>query len=330
MSLIIALSLVFAASTQASEPVSQEKRRTNNSHNSSQTDKKSDIEEYDTFNYIGLDKAKQQLSVFQEKSKVVYDKYLYKKNVPYGLGTREKFDHFHNPKFSKKDTRGVFIFIHGGYWQGEVKDSYAFVGEQLLEKNIDVILIEYDLTKENVVDGKTIPRVTMTALVNQVGRALDGIQTYMKDNNMSGMPVYLSGHSAGGHLAAFWKDHPVINSAVFPISGLFDLSPIAATKKIGAPLQLSDNEIVRLSPINNIHPANKSSLPMYIYYGGDEQPELKGQSLNYSEKLKRNNYNVSLIEVGDVNHFEILATLFTKPDSDIIMHITKEKLKKHK
>lgn len=330
MSLIVALSLVFAASTQASEPVSQEKRRTNNSHNSSQTDKKSDIEEYDTFNYIGLDKAKQQLSVFQEKSKVVYDKYLYKKNVPYGLGTREKFDHFHNPKFSKKDTRGVFIFIHGGYWQGEVKDSYAFVGEQLLEKNIDVILIEYDLTKENVVDGKTIPRVTMTALVNQVGRALDGIQTYMKDNNMSGMPVYLSGHSAGGHLAAFWKDHPVINSAVFPISGLFDLSPIAATKKIGAPLQLSDNEIVRLSPINNIHPANKSSLPMYIYYGGDEQPELKGQSLNYSEKLKRNNYNVSLIEVGDVNHFEILATLFTKPDSDIIMHITKEKLKKHK
>lgn len=330
MSLIIALSLVFAASTQASEPVSQEKRRTNNSHNSSQTDKKSDIEEYDTFNYIGLDKAKQQLSVFQEKSKVVYDKYLYKKNVPYGLGTREKFDHFHNPKFNKKDTRGVFIFIHGGYWQGEVKDSYAFVGEQLLEKNIDVILIEYDLTKENVVDGKTIPRVTMTALVNQVGRALDGIQTYMKDNNMSGMPVYLSGHSAGGHLAAFWKDHPVINSAVFPISGLFDLSPIAATKKIGAPLQLSDNEIVRLSPINNIHPANKSSLPMYIYYGGDEQPELKGQSLNYSEKLKRNNYNVSLIEVGDVNHFEILATLFTKPDSDIIMHITKEKLKKHK
>lgn len=330
MSLIIALSLVFAASTQASEPVSQEKRRTNNSHNSSQTDKKSDIEEYDTFNYIGLDKAKQQLSVFQEKSKVVYDKYLYKKNVPYGLGTREKFDHFHNPKFSKKDTRGVFIFIHGGYWQGEIKDSYAFVGEQLLEKNIDLILIEYDLTKENVVDGKTIPRVTMTALVNQVGRALDGIQTYMKDNNMSGMPVYLSGHSAGGHLAAFWKDHPVVNSAVFPISGLFDLSPIAATKKIGAPLQLSDNEIVRLSPINNIHPANKSSLPMYIYYGGDEQPELKGQSLNYSEKLKRNNYNVSLIEVGDVNHFEILATLFTKPDGDIIMRITKEKLKKHK
>lgn len=319
MGLMAALSLVFAVSAQAIEPVTQEEARMNSSH----VDNKPDVEEYDTFGYIGLDKAKQQLRVFQDKSKVVYDKHIHEKNVPYGLGFRERFDHFHNPKFSHKDTRGVFIFIHGGYWQGEVKDSYAFIGEQLLEKNIDVMLIEYDLTKENMVDGKTIPRVTMTALVNQVGRALDAIQTYMKDNNMSGMPVYLSGHSAGGHLAAFWKDHPVANSAVLPISGLFDLSPIAATKKIGAALQLGENEVVNLSPINNIHPANKSSLPMYIYYGGDEQPELKGQSLNYSEKLKRHDHNVSLIEVGHANHFEILASLFTEPDGDIIRRITK-------
>lgn len=320
VSLIVALSLGFTAFTQASDSVTQEKIRINGLH----VDDKSDIEDYDTLNYIGLEKAKQQLNVFQDKSKVVYDKYIYKKNVAYGLGKREVFDHFHNPRSNPKDSRGVFVFIHGGYWQGEVKDSYAFIGEQLLENNIDVILIEYDLTKANVVDGENIPRVSMTALVNQVGRALDTIQTYMNDNNMSGMPVYLSGHSAGGHLAAFWKDHPVVNSAVFPISGLFDLSPIAATKKIGAALQMSDNEIVKLSPVNNIHPANKRSVPMYIYYGGDEQPELKGQSLNYSEKLKQHNYKISLTEVNDTNHFEILTSLFIKSDSDVLMRITRK------
>uniref|UniRef100_UPI00273A25A5 alpha/beta hydrolase n=1 Tax=Stenotrophomonas sp. YIM B06876 TaxID=3060211 RepID=UPI00273A25A5 len=143
-------------------------------------------------------------------------------------------------------------------------------------------------------------------------------------NSMSGLSTYLSGHSAGGHLAALWKDHPVVNSAVLPISGLFDLSPIAATKKIGAALQLSDNEIAKLSPINNIHPANKSSLPMYIYYGSDEQPELKEQSLNYAEKLQRQDYSLSVTEVEGVNHFEILTSLFTKPDSDLLMRITKD------
>ncbi|MGL6434642.1 alpha/beta hydrolase [Aeromonas rivipollensis] len=322
VSLIVGSILVFTASTQASDYVTQEKIRTNGLH----VDNESDIEDYDTLNYIGLEKSKQQLNVFQDKSKVVYDKYIYKKNVPYGLGHREVFDHFHNPRINPQDSRGVFIFIHGGYWQGEVKDSYAFIGEQLLENNVDVILIEYDITKANMVDGKNIPRVSMTALVNEVGRALDTIQEYMKDNNMYGVPVYLSGHSAGGHLAAFWKDHPIVNSAVLPISGLFDLSPIAATKKIGVALQLSDNEIVKLSPVNNIHPANKSSVPIYIYYGGDEQPELKGQSLNYSEKLKQHNYNISLTEVNDANHFEILTSLFIKSDSDILMRITKKQL----
>lgn len=319
MSLIVASSLVFAAPTQASESAIQEKTGMNSSH----ANNKPGVEEYDTFGYIGVDKARRQLGVFQEKSKLVYDRYIHERNVPYGFGPREKFDHFHNPQFSQKDTRGVLIFIHGGYWQGEVKDSYAFVGEQLLPKNVDVMLLEYDLTKENVVDGQTIPRVSMTALVNQVGRALDAIQAYMKDKDMSGVPVYLSGHSAGGHLAAFWKDHPVVNSAVLPISGLFDLSPIATTKKIGAALQLSDNEIARLSPIGNIHPANKSSLPMYLYYGGDEQPELKAQSLKYGEKLQRHGYNVSVMEVGEDNHFEILASLFTMPDGDIVKRITK-------
>ncbi|EAQ8545543.1 alpha/beta hydrolase [Salmonella enterica] len=319
VSLLVALTFIIAVPAQASEVVIQDKNRIN----SAQVNNKPDIEDYDTLNYIGLDKARQQLSVYQNKSKVVYDKYIYKKNISYGLGPREKFDHFHNPDFSHKDTRGVFIFIHGGYWQGEVKEAYAFIGEQLLEKNIDVMLIEYDLTKENMVDGKLTPRVSMTALVNQVGRALDTIQTYMKDNNMSEMPVYLSGHSAGGHLAAYWKDHPAINSAVLSISGLFDLSPIATTKKIGTALQLSENEIVNLSPINNIHPANKTSLPIYIYYGGDEQPELKEQSLNYSNKLQRYNYNISLTEVDNANHLEILASLFTKPDSDFFSHINK-------
>ncbi|WP_370559054.1 alpha/beta hydrolase [Edwardsiella tarda] len=320
MSLIVALGLACTASTQASESVTQEETRVNKFH----TTNKTDIEDYDTLHYIGLDKARQQLRVFQEKSKRIYDKYIYKKNIPYGLSSRESFDHFHNPTFSHKDTRGIFIFIHGGYWQGEVKESYAFIGEQLLKNNIDVILIEYDLTKENVLDGKTVPRVSMTALVNQVGRALDTLQTYMNDNNLSGLPVYLSGHSAGGHLAAFWKDHPVVNSAVLPISGLFDLSPIAATKKIGATLQLSDNEIIKLSPINNIHPANKHSLPMYIYYGGDEQPELKGQSLSYSQKLRQHGHAISLRAVDHVNHFEILSSLFTKPDSDMLMRIIKK------
>ncbi|TOF62081.1 hypothetical protein CGJ17_22895 [Vibrio parahaemolyticus] len=69
------LNLVFVMSTQASEPVIQEKAIENSLH----INNKPDIEDYDTLNYIGLDKARQQLNVFKDKSKIVYNKYIYKK-----------------------------------------------------------------------------------------------------------------------------------------------------------------------------------------------------------------------------------------------------------
>ncbi|HUH19677.1 alpha/beta hydrolase [Albibacterium sp.] len=158
-----------------------------------------------------------------------------------------------------RNPEGVFIFIHGGYWQGEVKkESYAFVAKKLLERNIDVILIEYDLTKENEKFGEQIPRVSMTAIVNELGTALDKIQVYLSNTfkeSMSKIPVYVSGHSAGGHLAAMLKDHPLITGAVMPISGIFDLIPVSKTKKIGQALQLNLLEASKLSPINNLLPA---------------------------------------------------------------------------
>ncbi|WP_140306470.1 hypothetical protein, partial [Vibrio parahaemolyticus] len=59
VSLIVMLNLVFVMSTQASEPVIQEKAIENSLH----INNKPDIEDYDTLNYIGLDKARQQLNV---------------------------------------------------------------------------------------------------------------------------------------------------------------------------------------------------------------------------------------------------------------------------
>lgn len=216
------------------------------------------VEEYDTFGYLGKDYALSVINGFKERSEPIYEKYLLHRDIPYGLGKRETFDHFHNPAF-KKNPEGVFIFIHGGYWQGEVKkESYAFVAKKLLERNIDVILIEYDLTKENEKFGEQIPRVSMTAIVNELGTALDKIQVYLSNTfkeSMSKIPVYVSGHSAGGHLAAMLKDHPLITGAVMPISGIFDLIPVSKTKKIGQALQLNLLEASKLSPINNLLPA---------------------------------------------------------------------------
>lgn len=283
------------------------------------------VEEYDTFGYLGKEYALSVINGFKERSKPIYEKYLLYKDIPYGLGKRETFDHFHNPEFDRT-PEGVFIFIHGGYWQGEVKESYAFVAKQLLDRNIDVILIEYDLTRDNVKFGEEIPRVSMTAIVNELGNALDKIQVHLSEafkESDSQIQVYVSGHSAGGHLAAMLKDHPLITGASMPISGIFDLVPISKTKKIGAPLQLNLLEASKLSPINNVLPATDYSAPVFLYYGADEHPELVNQSKKYYKLLKRKNYITDIKALSDADHFTVLIDLFEKENSVLLKEIFK-------
>lgn len=283
-----------------------------------------DVEEYDTFGYLGKEYALSIINGFKERSKPIYEKYILHRDIQYGLGKRETFDHFHNPAF-EKNPEGVFIFIHGGYWQGEVKESYAFVAKKLLERNIDVILIEYDLTRENEKFGEQIPRVSMTAIVNELGNALDKIHVHLSNTifkeSTSQIPVYLSGHSAGGHLAAMVKDHPIITGAVMPISGIFDLAPISKTKKIGKPLQLNMLEASKLSPINNLLPAMDNSAPIFLYYGADEQPELVKQSNYYYNLLQQKNYKTDIKAIHAADHFTILIDLFEKEESVLLKNI---------
>ncbi len=282
-------------------------------------------ESYDIYGYVGKSKALADIESFSKRSKPIYDNYLKEANIPYGLSKRETFDYFYNPISDKAD--GVFIFIHGGYWQGGLKESYAFVGKWFLENNIDLILIEYDLTKENELNGDTLPRATMTAIAGEVGRALDHIQTYLAKNTRidSETPIFLSGHSAGGHLATLHKTHPLINTAVFPISGLFDLSPIAPTKVVGEALQLNEAEVINLSPIHTINNAITTSPAVHLYYGGIEMPELIDQSVNYYNEIKKYGYKTSIHEIEGADHFEILDQLFTNPSSPLINDVKRYK-----
>lgn len=282
-----------------------------------------EVEAYDTFGYLGKEYALSVINGFKERSKPIYEKHILHRDIPYGLGKRETFDHFHNPAF-EKNPEAVFVFIHGGYWQGEVKESYAFVAKKLLERNIDVILIEYDLTRDNEKFGAQIPRVSMTAIANEVGSALDKIQVHLSNTfkeSASQIPVFVSGHSAGGHLAAMVKDHPLITGAAMPISGIFDLVPISKTKKIGEPLQLNMLEASKLSPINNLLPAMYHSAPVFLYYGADEQPELVNQSKNYHKLLKRKKYKTDINPIPAADHFTVLIDLFEKDDSVLLKEI---------
>ncbi|MGL5387427.1 MAG: alpha/beta hydrolase [Serratia sp. (in: enterobacteria)] len=226
---------------------------------------------------------------FQSRSQRVYQQQRHELNIAYGNSPREVFDWF----YSAKKYQGTIIFIHGGYWQFCDKQDFAFIASAPLAAGFDVVLVEYTLA----------PEANLADICRQIGVALDAIERRLETNGDK--PVYLAGHSAGGHLAALWQQHPLVR-AVFPISGIFELQPLLGSY-VNQQLKLTPQQIAALSPARNIPLSLK---PMVLFYGAAELPELMNQSLYYYSTLRAQGLPVSCDALPGANHYSVLDAVF--------------------
>jgi arylformamidase len=129
--------------------------------------------------------------------------------------------------------------------------------------------------------------------------------------------LLVGGWSAGGHLTAAVSDHPAVRSGI-PISGIFDLEPIALGV-LNDKVQLRADEIARLSPLNNLP---SRSPPLELFVGGAELPELKRQSQDYAAAARSRGLPVNLTTLPGHHHFSILDEL-ASPDGALTSAIVR-------
>src|ERR1700747_1642056 len=79
-------------------------------------------------------------------------------DISYGSRPRARFDYF--PAGAARAP--LFVFIHGGYWQRNDKDIFAFLAEGPRAHGIDVALVGYTLA----------PDVRLTDIVEEIRQAL--------------------------------------------------------------------------------------------------------------------------------------------------------------
>ena len=137
--------------------------------------------------------------------------------ISYGSGPRNRIDFF-----AGDGTGPIVMFIHGGYWQAFDASSFSHLAGGLNAHGIDVAIPSYDLC----------PEVTVDQIIEQMRMA-------SRELARLGRPLVISGHSAGGHLAACMlaTDWPALDPllpadlvvAAYSISGLFDLGPLLKT-----------------------------------------------------------------------------------------------------
>jgi arylformamidase len=215
------------------------------------------------------------------------------KVMAYGPGERHRIE-----LFSGDGAGAIVVFIHGGYWQALDGFFFSHLAGGLNAHGIDVAVPSYDLC----------PNVSVADIVEQMRAAT-------RELAKLGRPLVMSGHSAGGHLAACllatdWRALDAalpdgLVTAAYTISGLFDLRPLVSTS-INNALKLDDASAKAASPLFWKPPA-RGSLDAVV--GGNESAEYFRQSRIIADAWGAAGLPTRFGTVPDANHFTAIAPL---------------------
>jgi arylformamidase len=223
--------------------------------------------------------------------------------IAYGDTERQRIDVF-APE--RPDPRKLpVLFFHGGYWQALHRDHFSHMAKGLNVHGVTVGIVGYDLC----------PDVTINRIVSQTRVA---VQTALRTLSR---PFVVTGHSAGGHLAACmlettwvdgWPNGLNIIDSGLAISGLFDLEPLVPTS-VNAKLGLTPAAAHGMSP-RVLHP--RPGIVFECWVGADESSEYLRQSRTLAAVWAGCGAATAYVEVPGANHFTVIAGL-AEADSPI-------------
>jgi arylformamidase len=175
------------------------------------------------------------------------------------------------------------MFIHGGYWRSLDKLDFSFLAPAWVDAGVSLAVVNYDLC----------PKVTVEEIVCQMLRAGRWLYLNAEQFGMDEDRLFVSGHSAGGHLtamlmAALW---PVFDARLpkdlfkggLAISGVYDLRPIVQVDWLNGDLKLDEAAAIKLSPVF-LPPATRA--PVMTCVGGNESSEFKRQNALLGERWR--------------------------------------------
>lgn len=214
-------------------------------------------------------------------------------DIAYGEQARQVYDMF----FPAGDPAGLFVFIHGGYWLEFDKSYWSHLAKGAVDSGWAVAMPSYVLCPQA---GIGHIRDMVTTAITHAADRIPG-------------PIVLTGHSAGGHLAACM----VCDGSPLPleiqqrvvhtvsISGLHDLRPLVKTQ-MNTQLNLTDREAMLLSPAFRI-PDVQCRLTAWV--GEAERPEFLRQADLIANAWRGCGAWTQCVSAPDQHHFDVIDGL---------------------
>lgn len=213
--------------------------------------------------------------------------------IAYGPGERNAYDLF----LPAIEPTGLVVFVHGGYWMRFDRSLWSHLAKGCVESGFAVAMPSYTLCPATRISG--ITKEVATAIEHAAG-TIEG-------------PIFLTGHSAGGHLAS----RMVCTTSPLPaalrerirnvvsISGVHDLRPL---------MRIAMNETLRIDAAEAAaeSPALLEPMPgarICCWVGAGERAEFIRQNALLANVWTGLGAETSCVEEPDRHHFNVIDGL---------------------
>src|SRR5690606_37232374 len=188
---------------------------------------------------------------------------------------------------------------------------FSFIADEYVSRGIAVAIPNYELA----------PNATVTEILEEVRDAVVWLKNSGAEWGYNPNRIVISGHSAGGHMAAkiACKEYtPSIAGSLLGyvgLSSLFELEPLLYTS-VNLDLNMTTDEARKLSLYRD---SKLFEIPVVSAVGEHETIGFLRQSQDYSTYLARAGYDVSNLTMPQRNHFDILADFAGCSDTGIAL-----------
>lgn len=206
----------------------------------------------------------------------------------------------------------VLIFIHGGSWSEGSKDIYKKLGENLAQKGIVSVLINYRLAPQVMISEMALDCAAAVKWVN------DNIGKYGGDKKN----IFLMGHSAGGHLAALITMNPewfkkikagnsikgciLLDAFGLNIYNLLTEHQTQYNYLLHKAFTDDPKEWQRASPANFLE---HNQVPIYVLAGDKTYPFIMLDNGMFVEKMEKAGQPLQWEIIKGKSHYQMIAQL---------------------
>lgn len=190
------------------------------------------------------------------------------------------------PRKQSKEPMPVLIFVHGGNWNTGNKNGYGFFGRNFAKKGVITVIPSYTLS----------PNANYDEMTREIATAIEWTKNNITNYNGDSQRIFVTGHSAGGHLVALATMNPKYGVEAGTVKGIIlndaagldmkhYLEQIPPTDKNDyvATWTKDPKEWKNASPIYFV---NEKTPPVLIYVGKKTYPSIKVANERFLKELK--------------------------------------------